>query len=218
MRPIGRILLPDRVSSETLTSLVKIRFQFRSSKAQSDLERLRKELIPAAPATVAVVADPFTVCVLILAAMGDLVLYVASLLEGYCYQINPAAMQEEYPAFLVRETVTEGHFIIARSLMPDNSIEVRLDGQPIFVHEEGVSRALRRRPTSQSQLVKVVQKVIDEASSQDIKLTNPQLIASVRKNDAIWDVSDRRIRETARDIKPSDWSTPGPKSRRSGGE
>jgi hypothetical protein len=209
--PMGRILLPDRVSLEELTSLAKIRCQFRTPKAQSHLERLRQELLPAAPAAVTACLDSFTACVLSLAAKGNIALYVASTSEGWCYQIDPTAKQEAHPGFLVRETVEEAYFIIAPGLMACSSIEIRLDGQPIFAEEDEVDRAIRPRPTSSDQLEKIIKEAVDKAIAQGNKVSNSDLVDRVMEHDAFWGVSKTQIRKKARKIKPPEWSKPGPK-------
>lgn len=201
--PVGRILLPDPVSAKGLISLAKVR---RTLGLQEILDPLQvtkgNEVSP----------DSLTAHLVLLAASGSISLYVPADPESKSYQIDPVAIREGRRGFLLVESIAEGHFAVVRSLMFQGSLEVQAEGQPILVREPELYSALKIGPTAQRRLVEVVREVIELAKSQGVRLTNKSLLERVRRYGDIRGISDQRILEVAGEIKPKDWSKPGPRS------
>jgi hypothetical protein len=213
-RDNARILMELRAPLSELISLDELRLcitpadihgaiQFalatKSPSFQIDDERLR--------------IDPFAACVMALASASLMHLYVAERGRNCAYRIWPHAIREPHPCWSPFEAIRHGRLIAKSALLLCHSIEAQNEGQSIYASRAEAKRAFRIRPTSERTLREAIEEVVRSASEQNLMLRNEDIRALVRKNPKIRNVSDRQIDELAREIKPPEWTRPGPRSR-----
>ena len=104
-------------------------------------------------------------------------------------------------------------FIIKPALMLYKTLEVELDGQPIYISLAAARLAFELRPTSVSRPTVIITEVIARAVRQDIELNNLELQNEVQAHPDIWDLSARKIMKLARPLKPKAWMRPGRRRR-----
>jgi hypothetical protein len=209
-----RILLEDRVPLGELVSLDVL----RSSTTPDQLDQLRNELLASAEPDPGVrkpelQGDTFAACIAVMSARGGLPLYVADPSRTYAYLIRPEVIRSGCCCWSIIEAACAGRFITKPTLMLHSSLEVQLDGQPIYVCGTDAKKALRLRPTSERRLKEIVNKIIERARAHDIVLTSAEVCAQVREYPEVRGVSSRQIARIARELKPEDWKKPGPRSR-----
>jgi hypothetical protein len=189
-RDFSRILLPDPVRSEGLKSLAQVLSTLRSRGKQFPFPQLSKELIDLVPSAIISLVqslkNPIAASVLVAAQNGTVKLYVADPSNSCYYQIDRAALVTEISGFLMEETIIHGHLTVAPSLMRHGSIEVRAEGQPIFVVVKEVEAALKQRPTSESQLIAIIRQKIDEALERRETPTTREMIKRIQEDERVW--------------------------------
>jgi hypothetical protein len=146
---------------------------------------------------------------------GSLPLYVADRDRKYGYKIRFEAISSSCCCWSLEEALCTGRFMVKRTLMPHGSLEVKCDGQPIYLPKLEAERALRLRPTSESALERIVGQFIDDAIADRTCPTNSEIIDQILKHPDVRQVSRRRIEDTVRRLKPDSWRKPGPRSRSS---
>jgi len=99
--------------------------------------------------------------------------------------------------------------------MQHGSLEVELDGHPIYVRSADIENTLKLGRASVRKLKSVVKEVVDSSVACGIILTNAEIVEKVRAHPDVTGVSKRRVEQIAQELKPIAWTKPGPRSRQS---
>lgn len=203
------ILLPDRVSLAGLRCLAGIRHDF-VSRIRATTKVSSEPISAGASLTSADISqDPVSFALLGAARAGKLLVVVPVVTGDYGYAVATSAWEEGVTDFLVWDTLRTGHFAVARSLMRHNSLEIKLDGAPVYCRPVQVDRALNLRPPSRTSVRAMVRAVIDDFVSRGQRPSRKRLVETLRENSALCGVSNRELMATINHLKPAEWTQPG---------
>lgn len=217
MISLTSILLPDRVGLAGRRSLTSIRDDLARRNIQrapmaGDNHARSSENRAAGDEEHQV--DPLTAPVLSHAATGAISIVAAAPECDYGYAVAATAWNSGELGFRPWETLCTGRLVLVPSLLRHGSLEIGLDGAPIYAIPTEIDRILGRRPLGRGPLHKIVKTVIDEAVSSGERPTNNDLIMRVLHQPSVQGVSKRQIVEIIYQLKPTDWKRPGPRSGR----
>ena len=208
----GPLVFPDAQPTVGLKGLTTVRQSFLLPPEYDRLTILRGKLKTTADACTSNLANgmcPFSGCLLMLAAVGALDLFVASPSGEECFLISPDAFRGRFAGFGIVETISLGKFVVMRTLMLHQSLEVTVDGCTVLLRQADLRQKLGQRPTSDSVLQKVIREYIDEALSMNLRYTKDKLVDLVLRHEGIHNVTRNHIKAIARPLWPELWSVPG---------
>ena len=185
------LLLPMAVRLSALISLNAI----RSEADPTVLAAIVKSLKPRYFST-GNNADTFSEIVVDAVLNDRLDLYVR--VGEQSYTIGPLAIQNRCCAFLLTESVREGHFFTKLFLMLENSLEAKADGALLLVQSRQAANLLRRQPAPDAEVKRLIAKcynIYPDSISAEVE-------KFVRDHLPLHHVSKCRIIALADGIKP----------------
>jgi hypothetical protein len=93
--------------------------------------------------------------------------------------------------------------------MLHRSLEIRLDGQPIYVQVSDVKKLCKLRPPAAHRLEEIAAAVTSSANDKGVRLTRNEQVAHMRRYPDVRGASDKQILDVVKKLKPASWSKPG---------
>jgi hypothetical protein len=205
-----QLLLERRVALSAMVSLDELRQELPPHQTDQLLENLLKSVQPmTAKRAGTELEEAFATCIALLAVRGELALYVADDARAYGYQIRPEVINGDCCSWSIWEAAEKRRFNTKQSQMLHRSLEIRLDGQPIYVQVSDVKKLCKLRPPAAHRLEEIAAAVTSSANDKGVRLTRNEQVAHMRRYPDVRGASDKQILDVVKKLKPASWSKPG---------
>lgn len=158
--------------------------------------------------------EAFTISILKLVTTGRLTPLVVHPNGQVAHCIRAEVLRDGHPAFDLTQTIEHMIFVIKPALLRAMSLDIRLQGQEVFLRRSDAKSALHVRPTPDATVKKIIRYVLDEATAGGSRATTKQVVDEVCKRSDIHGVSTAHIKALVNEIKPTEMTKAGRPPRR----
>lgn len=205
------ILVPDPIARQKLRSLrgtkSKIGALVNTNLSQR-ADQLRADYADVLP----IAEDPLDACIMILAALGRISLFVETS-QGTAFEISSRAFRDGAWGFLQVETVEDCIFALSLTRIARHSLEAPLIGQPILCSENKLIEELKIGKPSDAEILKAVELVMKRFDAEKLPKIKSLFLSEMKKLPRMSFVSNARLLDLSEVHRTGEWKRTGPRTK-----